>query len=105
MQHIRHLLELIERFPRVNPSANEHSELDIPKLFRRIRSRYKALCSTLGVRPTLRAGETTQPHGEVDDQSSPPRDFPHVDDAQSIWPIQKDSSKTPSQNQAGDLSF
>jgi hypothetical protein len=54
--HIRHLLELISQFPRVNPSASEaHSDLDIPKLFRHIRSRYKALCSTLGVRPSLRA--------------------------------------------------
>ncbi|TRM66237.1 copper amine oxidase [Schizophyllum amplum] len=42
--------------PRVNPSsADASSELDIPKLFRQIRSRYKALCATLGVRPSLRA--------------------------------------------------
>ncbi|KAI0942597.1 hypothetical protein AcW1_003184 [Taiwanofungus camphoratus] len=53
--HIKHLLELIAQFPRVNPSATEPSDLDIPKLFRQIRSRYKLLCSTVGVRPTLRA--------------------------------------------------
>ncbi|KAF9010017.1 hypothetical protein BDQ17DRAFT_994850 [Cyathus striatus] len=54
--HIRHLLDLISKFPRVNPSASDtSSEMDIPKLFRQIRSRYKALCSTLGVQPSLRA--------------------------------------------------
>ncbi|KAF8640989.1 hypothetical protein AX17_000634 [Amanita inopinata Kibby_2008] len=56
--HVKHLLELISQFPRVNPSAvDSSSELDIPRLFRQIRSRYKALCSTLGVRPSLRASE------------------------------------------------
>ncbi|KAF8899408.1 hypothetical protein BD779DRAFT_1391770, partial [Infundibulicybe gibba] len=54
--HIRHLLELISQFPRVNPSASETaSDVDIPRLLRQIRSRYKVLCSTLGVRPSLRA--------------------------------------------------
>ena len=63
--HIRHLLELIAQFPRVNPSAaagaredtGSEAELDIPRLFRQIRSRYKLLCATLGVRPTLRAAD------------------------------------------------
>lgn len=50
VHHIKHLQELIAQFPRVNPSASEASDLDIPKLFRQIRSRYKALCATLGVR-------------------------------------------------------
>ncbi|KZT66499.1 DUF1715-domain-containing protein, partial [Daedalea quercina L-15889] len=54
-QHIRQLLALLAQFPRVNPSTTEPSELDIPKLFRQIRSRYKALCAALGVQPTLRA--------------------------------------------------
>lgn len=54
--NIKHLLDLIAQFPRINPSATGPSDLDIPKLFRQIRSRYKALCATLGVRPTLRAG-------------------------------------------------
>ncbi|KAI0773094.1 DUF1715-domain-containing protein [Trametes elegans] len=60
LNHIRHLLELIAQFPRENPSAggaDAQGELDIPKLFRQIRSRYKLLCATLGVRPTLRAAD------------------------------------------------
>ncbi|KAI0668168.1 DUF1715-domain-containing protein [Trametes maxima] len=57
LNHIRHLLDLIAQFPRENPSASAPSELDIPKLFRQIRSRYKLLCATLGVRPTLRAAD------------------------------------------------
>lgn len=63
--HIKYLLSLISQFPHVNPSSldgsNSHSaaeaDLDISKLFRQIRSRYKALCATLGVRPSLRASE------------------------------------------------
>jgi primary-amine oxidase len=63
--HIRHLLGLISQFPRINPSASDiSSELDIPKLFRQIRSRYKALCSTLGVRPTLQYSERSQDRDE-----------------------------------------
>ncbi|KAF9550592.1 DUF1715-domain-containing protein, partial [Agrocybe pediades] len=54
-QHIRILLDTISQFPRVNPSASEGAgaDLDISKLFRQIRSRYKILCSSLGVRPRL----------------------------------------------------
>ncbi|KAF9048127.1 DUF1715-domain-containing protein [Hymenopellis radicata] len=54
--HIRHLLDLIDQFPRVNPDAS--STLDISRLQRQIRSRYKALCSTLGVTPSMRAAMT-----------------------------------------------
>ncbi|KAF8919511.1 hypothetical protein CPB85DRAFT_1212490, partial [Mucidula mucida] len=57
--HIRHLLDLIDQFPRVNPSADDASStLDISRLLRQIRSRYKALCSTLGVTPSMRAAMT-----------------------------------------------
>ncbi|KIY49272.1 DUF1715-domain-containing protein, partial [Fistulina hepatica ATCC 64428] len=56
--HVKHLLQLISRFPLVNPSKDDPSEeTDIPKLFRQIRSRYKALCSTLNVRPSLRVAD------------------------------------------------
>ena len=61
MQHIHHLLELIGQFPRVNPSSastlkeNNEADIDISKLQRQIRSRYKALCSRLGVRSRIRA--------------------------------------------------
>ena len=50
---MNHLLGLLDQFPRTNPSE----EIDVSKLFRQIRSRYKALCSTLGIRPSLRAAE------------------------------------------------
>lgn len=62
MHNIRVLLDAIAQFPRTNPSSSGGSaesdpsaELDIPRLFRQIRARYKALCATLGVRPSLRA--------------------------------------------------
>jgi len=76
MHHITHLLDLVRQFPTVNPSASasppassSHSchgvtgtppesktetEVDLSMLQRQIRSRYKALCASLGVRPTLR---------------------------------------------------
>jgi len=67
LHHIKHLLELISQFPRTNPSdtaSEADSSTDIPKLLRQIRSRYKALCSTLGVRASLRAaGDEEDEHG------------------------------------------
>lgn len=72
MNHIKHLLDLISQFPRVNPSSlvtsPEAEELDIQRLFRQIRSRYKALCATLGVRPSLRAAEAGGEQSETGDQ-------------------------------------
>lgn len=56
------LLELITQFPKINPSSTDAgSELDIPQLLSRIRSRYKVLCASFGVRPTLRAARSDQP--------------------------------------------
>ena len=55
-QHIRHLLEYISLFPRVNPSSSnddDASSPDISKLLSQIRSRYKALCSILRIHPSL----------------------------------------------------
>ena len=52
----------------VNPSAADDSDLDIPKLFRQIRSRYKALCSTLGMRQSLRAANEASPSREQADR-------------------------------------
>ncbi|KAI4528890.1 DUF1715-domain-containing protein, partial [Schizophyllum commune Loenen D] len=73
MNHIKHLLDLISQFPRVNPSTSDSSsQVDIPKLFRQIRSRYKALCATLGVRPSLRATST---EGTSDGADSLPEDM------------------------------
>ncbi|KAJ3576099.1 hypothetical protein NP233_g652 [Leucocoprinus birnbaumii] len=55
------LLDLIAQFPRINPSSTDKSsEIDISQLLNRIRSRYKVLCASLGVRPTLRASRSDQ---------------------------------------------
>ncbi|KAG6380691.1 hypothetical protein JVT61DRAFT_5068 [Boletus reticuloceps] len=82
MHHITHLLDLVRQFPTVNPSpspsptsshschgassppsenetgtqpeSNKETEVDLSTLQRQIRSRHKALCASLGVRPTLR---------------------------------------------------
>ncbi|KAG7451872.1 DUF1715-domain-containing protein [Guyanagaster necrorhizus] len=57
--HIRHLLDLISQFPKQNPSSSDSSSsLDISRLLRQIRSRYKALCSTLGAAASLRAADS-----------------------------------------------
>ena len=70
IHNIRVLLDTIAQFPRTNPSPPEPSsesglsaEVDIPRLFRQIRARYKVLCATLGVRPSLRATETDSQEG------------------------------------------
>ncbi|EIN06848.1 DUF1715-domain-containing protein [Punctularia strigosozonata HHB-11173 SS5] len=58
LSHISHLLNLISQFPRVNPSTSAEDEsnaVDIPKLFRQIHSRYRLLCASLGVKPSLRS--------------------------------------------------
>ena len=68
IHNIRVLLDTIAQFPRSNPSpsgtslgSDPSAEVDVPRLFRQIRARYKALCATLGIRPSLRAaGEDPQ---------------------------------------------
>ncbi|KAF8164414.1 hypothetical protein BJ912DRAFT_1049226 [Pholiota molesta] len=88
-QHIRLILASIAQFPRVNPSsappssvggpavaveagpnAQPDPELDITQLLRQIRSRYKVLCASLGVRPRLRtaAGPRTRGGAGVDEE-------------------------------------
>ncbi|KAJ6513785.1 DUF1715-domain-containing protein, partial [Mycena vitilis] len=81
--HIRHLLDLIAHFPRVNPSqADASSELDILKLSRQIQSRYRALCSTLGVKPgNVRASASPGP-----DPSEPAETAPDTA-RQPVWKI------------------
>ncbi|KAH7886283.1 hypothetical protein F5I97DRAFT_1249132 [Phlebopus sp. FC_14] len=69
--HLRHLLDFIHQFPTTNPSPSpfpqsQADEIDISRLQRQIRSRYKALCASLGVRPTLRASGTTDEAGDED---------------------------------------
>ncbi|GLB43635.1 putative essential protein Yae1, N terminal [Lyophyllum shimeji] len=83
--HARRLLEMIAQFPRVNPSAAD--ETDIPKLFRQIRSRYKALCSTLGVRPTLRYSDRSQDRDETADATVADSDGQPT--AKNIWKVEE----------------
>jgi len=83
--HIRHLLQLIAQFPRVNPSATESSDLDIPRLFRQIRSRYKALCASLSVRPTLRAGGSSTSPEETDYGDN--QEIRQSDGSRSVWHV------------------
>ncbi|KAF8814842.1 DUF1715-domain-containing protein [Phlegmacium glaucopus] len=106
-QHIRHLLEYISQFPRVNPSISDDaaSSLDISRLLRQIRSRCKALCSTLGIHPRLRstsedAEEEIQ--GDLDMQVDKSSKIA-ADSAIPIWKIDKTGAKKPVTNQ--DLSF
>jgi hypothetical protein len=88
--HIKHLLDLIKQFPRVNPSPSNPSDLDIPKLFRQIRSRYKALCSTLGVKPSLRAAETSPSREQAEDGAE-------AGSGRSVWALETQAKKSPSQ--------
>jgi len=51
----RILRSLIKQFPSENPSHQDFAELDVLKLLSQTRSRYKMLCSLVGVKPSLRA--------------------------------------------------
>ena len=84
MHNIKHLLELIAQFPRVNPSAADASDLDIPKLFRQIRSRYKALCATLGVKPTLRVAGSSTAQEAIEDPGNTPTT---LEEGNQLWKI------------------
>ncbi|KAF8734426.1 GTPase activator, partial [Rhizoctonia solani] len=55
IHHAEQLVLLISKFPMTNPpvSPQAESQIDIVRLYTQIRSRYKALCSTLGFRPRL----------------------------------------------------
>ncbi|KAJ4472714.1 hypothetical protein C8R41DRAFT_849541 [Lentinula lateritia] len=88
LHHIKHLLELISQFPRVNPSSSHaSSDLDIPKLFRQIRSRYKALCSSLGVRPSLRAsGDAQHKERTLEDELD---DAANSKPKKSVWNLER----------------
>jgi hypothetical protein len=129
MQHIRHLLDLINQFPQVNPSQGVSSsqEIDISKLQRQIRSRYKALCSCLGIRPRVQVvldstaspllggdtvplhGSSTEPDPNTLDVSEPCTSIPLPNrvspgSAIPVWKIdQKSGMKSAVTNM--DLSF
>ena len=52
VHHASALLALIDRFPRTNPRPDEEG-VDMSAQLRLIRSRYKAMCASLGVRARL----------------------------------------------------
>jgi len=86
--HIRYLLDLISQFPRVNPSASDSSsELDILKLSRQIQSRYRALCSTLGVKPAnIRASGT--PDADAPDPADVDADIFRRQTVETVWKVE-----------------
>lgn len=111
-QHVRHILDSLAHFPRTNPSASDpSSELDIPKLMRQIRSRYKVLCASLGQRPRLHSAESTDLSDkslvdtEMEDASGSTVGSQRVAPGSAIpvWKLDNAGVKKPVTNQ--DLSF
>ena len=58
------------------------------KLQRQIRSRYKALCASLGVRPTLRAGAGNDDAGEGNGSGTP--NPQHAGVKRDVWTLEGD---------------
>ena len=100
IQHICNFLELISQFPITNPSAADAaSDVDISKLLRQIRSKYKILCSNLGVRPRLTVSRQTPSH----DHEEGPDDIPEQKSQLPVWKIEKGNPSKPVTGQ--DLTF
>jgi primary-amine oxidase len=74
-QHIRHLLELIAKFPIVNPSTTSDKDFDVARLMNQIRTRYKALCATIGVRTRLRLVGNGEEIKDEDDPEFKTREY------------------------------
>ncbi|KAG8763539.1 hypothetical protein FRC12_008516 [Ceratobasidium sp. 428] len=74
IRHAEQLLSLIAKFPMTNPSTaiEEGSQIDIVRLFTQIRSKYKVLCSTLGVRPRLVAAGAVSSDPSIDGLADDP---------------------------------
>ncbi|KAI0077944.1 DUF1715-domain-containing protein [Panus rudis PR-1116 ss-1] len=88
LHHAKYLLDLIAQFPRVNPSsAGPTAEVDIPKLFRQIRSRYKVLCTTLGIRPSLRASDGSASPTGPQEQDGMSDDTASAEPKKKVWNI------------------
>jgi hypothetical protein len=84
LSHASSLLNLISQFPVVNPSVStedESASADIPKLFRQIHSRYRLLCASLGVRPSLRSVSSGEDEGSLEHALA--QDKPKKG---SVWP-------------------
>jgi len=92
LHHIKHLQDLVAQFPESNPSASEPTDLDIPKLFRQIRSRHKALCATLGVRAAYSA-DTASPGGDAGDYAAIPLEPRSGEEkkAKKVWALNNPS--------------
>ncbi|KAI0065137.1 DUF1715-domain-containing protein [Artomyces pyxidatus] len=84
MHHARHLLDLIGRFPRTNPSADDG--IDISALLRQIRSRYKALCASLGVRASLRVA-TADDGAEAEAEAQGLNESPARKAQKGVWKV------------------
>ncbi|KAF8531454.1 hypothetical protein JB92DRAFT_2803441 [Gautieria morchelliformis] len=100
--HLRHLLELISQFPRVNPSAllqdrggADDAELDVTELLSKIRGRYKALCATLNVKLRLHVVGSSAPSAPIAD------DVGDVSEIQPVWKL--DGQRV--QTSPGEMSF
>ncbi|KAG2153540.1 uncharacterized protein EDB93DRAFT_1102684 [Suillus bovinus] len=89
VHHIKHLLDLVSQFPKTNPSpaaiaSGDMEEVDVSKLQRQIRSRYKALCASLGVKPTLRA---------VDADATEDGGVQSADQQKPVWKLEEDAKR------------
>ncbi|TCD61982.1 hypothetical protein EIP91_007646 [Steccherinum ochraceum] len=91
LHHIKYLQDLIAQFPKANPSASEPSDLDIPKLFRQIRSRHKALCATLGVRAAYGSDAASPPEEDGDPSSAAPLEPRLGGEKKKVWPLNNPS--------------
>ena len=91
VHHIKHLLDLIQQFPRINPSITQPltsvEEIDIEKLQRQIRSRYKALCASLEIRPTLRSNAPSDDTGGGDGVDARPIS------TRKVWALDGDTKR------------
>jgi len=113
-QHIKFILAAIDRFPVVNPSTllspqhahaqdqdqdqdqNESGaeELDITKLLTQIRSRHKALCAILGVKPKLRSVAIGEESLDSSDELFTSK-RPTAEGSNKIWRLEKPEKPQP----------
>lgn len=69
------MIELIAKFPLVNPSTTSDPDFDVARLMTQIRSRYKALCAALGVRARLRLAGNGEEIKDEDDKEFKTREY------------------------------
>ncbi|KAF8131566.1 hypothetical protein EV363DRAFT_1398655 [Boletus edulis] len=114
IHHITHLLDLVRQFPTVNPSSssptspshschgalsspseneqpesNTETEVDLSTLQRQIRSRHKALCASLGVRPRVSTGNEDGDAAGVSGTGDPQK--------RQVWTIEGDVRRSTTQ--------